>query len=186
MIKHVLTLLVIGTLLVSTPSMTTILARAQDDDSIQPEVPGPTALEFAKAVMSLSQQLILQIRISILTNHAQSFALAFDYDSAIATMNTAIDIAPDSPELYRLRGQIVLLTYEWDAVLADYNIAIDLDPTYPDPYFHRGVLFYTQGPRERALPDFEHYLELAPDGPFADKAAQYLKDIGVELDALRE
>lgn len=127
-----------------------------------------------------------QFLIKVLQYRAQLYALAFDYDSAIADMNTAIELDPTNPKWYVLRGQMVLLTYEWDQVLADYNHALELDPDYADAYFYRGVLFYTQGPRENALEDFEHYLELAPDGQHADQASDYAESIRVELAALNE
>ena len=129
-----------------------------------------------------------------LADRAQIEALLFDYDAAIADMDAALRVYGETPahsfsrsflaELYTLRGQMVLLTYEWDAVLADYHRAIEADPAYAPAYFQRGVLYYTEGPREQALPDFERYLELAPEGFYADEAADYIESIAVELEAL--
>lgn len=129
-----------------------------------------------------------------LTQRSRLYARDFRFDDAIADINAAIALATTSNDLtvsdeyvahlYFERAQRVLLLYEWDAVLADYNRAIDLDPDYAEAYYHRGILYYTQGPRERAVPDFERYLELAPDGQYADEARASVESIAIELDAL--
>jgi tetratricopeptide (TPR) repeat protein len=137
-------------------------------------------LLVASAPYSNYSEQVFRIRLK----QVQLYALAFRYDDAIKAMDALIEIAPNDPELYVMRGQMILLTYEWDAVLSDYNKAIELDPNYADAYFYRGVLFYTQGPREQALEDFERYLELAPDGEHAEEAAKYIDSIKVELEAL--
>ncbi|PJF41523.1 MAG: tetratricopeptide repeat protein [Chloroflexi bacterium] len=136
-----------------------------------------------------------RLLVNALEARAQIQALTFDYDAAITDLDDAIDIAEDHifqitqprlAELYVQRAQHILLIYEWDRVLADYNTAIELAPDYADAYYHRGLLFYTQGVREDALTDFAHYLELAPDGEFADDAAQYIADIETQLSLLNE
>jgi hypothetical protein len=127
----------------------------------------------------------------ILPRRAQLYALTFDYDSAIADMDAAIEIAEANDvsneqlaELYTLRGEIIFLIYEWDRVLENFNTALELDPDYAPAYFQRGVLYYTMTERENALADFQHYLELDPDGQYAEQAQQYIDSIQLELDAL--
>jgi tetratricopeptide (TPR) repeat protein len=126
-------------------------------------------------------------------------ALNFEFDAALADINTAIDgvqMALNEPKddliqwlppLYTERGQIHLLLYQWDNVLTDYNTALQIDPNYADTYFYRGVLYYTVVvDRDKALPDFQQYLDLAPTGIHAGEAAQYLHDIQSQLDALKK
>jgi tetratricopeptide (TPR) repeat protein len=129
--------------------------------------------------------------INVLKLRAQIYALAFDYDSAIADMDEAITLAERGqslsytlPELYTIRGQIIFLLYEWDRVLENFNHAIELDPNYAPAYFERGVLYYTMTQRENALADFQHYLELEANGLYAEEAAQYIESIEIELEAL--
>lgn len=131
--------------------------------------------------------------VNTLTNRAQLYALALEYDLAIADMDNAIQLAEsdtdafsstDLAELYVLRGQIVILLYEWDRVLGDYNTAIALDSDYTPAYYYRGLLYYSVLEREDALADFEHYLSIAPNGDFADSAQIYADSIRVELEAL--
>jgi tetratricopeptide (TPR) repeat protein len=121
-------------------------------------------------------------------DRARSHVDDFDYDAAIAEMDTAIEIYPHTVELYIVRGQMVLLLYEWDRVLENYNTAIELDPNYAESYFYRGVLYYSvltsEIPRQTALADFEHYLELAPSGELSEQARDYIDVINSELEAL--
>ena len=119
---------------------------------------------------------------------AKVHAENFDYDSAIAEMDSAIEIYPENVALYIMRGQMLLLLYEWDRVLENYNTAIELDPYYAESYFYRGVLYYSvltsEIPRQTALADFEHYLVLSPNSELAGQAQSYIDTINAELEAL--
>jgi tetratricopeptide (TPR) repeat protein len=122
---------------------------------------------------------------------AELFALISRYDDAIADLNAAIELDPDNPELYTLRGQMYLYLYEWDSSLADYNHAIELDPDYADAYYYRAVLYYSilqtgVELRTEALADFQHYLDLAPDGDHAPDATHYIDQIQTEFAVLNE
>jgi tetratricopeptide (TPR) repeat protein len=121
----------------------------------------------------------------LLAVRAQLHALNFDFDAAIWDIDAAVALDPENPALYVLRGRIVLLLYEWDRVLENYNTAIEIDPEYPDAYYWRGLLYYTVVvDRENALLDFERYQELAPEGVYAEQAADYAEAIRAELAAL--
>ena len=129
--------------------------------------------------------------LKLLIDRAQLYALTFDYTSAIADLDTAIDHARSNnyekeeiASLYKLRGDIIMLIYEWNRALDDYNRAIELDPNYTEAYYRRGILLYTMVEREQAITDFETYLQLDPDGQFAETAHQYIDDIQNELSAL--
>jgi tetratricopeptide (TPR) repeat protein len=122
--------------------------------------------------------------IFFLSRRAQLYALAFRYDDAIADMDAAIELEPENPELYVLRGNITLLIYEWDRVLADYNTAIELAPDYADAYFYRGVFYYTRTDYQLALDDLNHYLELAPDGEHVTDTLEYIQQINQTLEVL--
>ncbi|MEL6404523.1 MAG: hypothetical protein AAFR81_09180 [Chloroflexota bacterium] len=126
-----------------------------------------------------------------LVARARLYALTFDYSNAITDIDTAIEIAEASDsrdttlaELYTTRGEIVFLIYEWDRVEDNFNTAIELAPAYAPAYFQRGILFYTVARREDAQADFETYLELAPDGIYAEQATSYIESIEIELEAL--
>lgn len=112
-----------------------------------------------------------------------------EFDDAIADLSLALDLTPDNPELYVLRGQMYLALYEWDSALADYNRALELSPEYADSYFYRGVLYYSilqtgVELRREAQADFQRYLKIVPNGEHAAQAAQYAAQIEQELKAL--
>lgn len=132
-----------------------------------------------------------QFSIDALFKRAELHSLTSNYDAAIIDLSAAIELDPQNPELYTLRGQIYRNIYEWDKSLEDFNRAVELAPDYADAYFQRGVLYYSilqtgQELREEALTDFRHYLELAPDGEHAGQAREYAAKIEAELAALNE
>src|SRR5690606_10952459 len=89
-------------------------------------------------------------------------------------------------ELYTIGGEIIFLIYEWDRVEDNFDTAIELNPEYDRAYFQRGVLFYTMARREDALADFQTYLDIQPNGIYAEEAQSYSESIEIELEALGE
>lgn len=122
--------------------------------------------------------------VDLLAHRAQLHALLYDYTSAIADVEAALNIAPDNSQLFTLLGQMHLLTYEWDAAEAAFDQAIALEPSNAEAYFRRGTLLYTMARREDAADDFRTYLDMRPEGTFADLARDYIASIETELEAL--
>lgn len=138
---------------------------------------------FTYALLTLEPKAIIcQFRLSVLTSRARNLAEQFDYSGGIERVNDALMLSPDNPMLYTLRGELTLLLYEWNNALEDFNTALSLDAAYAPAYFHRGVLHYTMTAYDMAFSDFEHYMALAPQGPFYDLAAQYSQQIDSELE----
>lgn len=111
-------------------------------------------------------------------------------DQTIDQMSAAIELAPDNPELYLLRGQVYLSLYEWDKALADYDQALELKDDYAEAYFGRGLVYISilQTGTENyplALADFQRYLELAPEGDHAEEALRYIEQLQAQNQALR-
>jgi tetratricopeptide (TPR) repeat protein len=148
--------------------------------------------EYATSIFDFAIENTAESYLPTLFSHrAQLYALAFDYDSAIADIDSAIESAEENDfdnitlaELYTLRGEIIFLIYEWDRVLDNFNYAIELDPSYAPAYFQRGILYYTMAQRELALADFETYLELIPEGEYAEQAQDNIESIQIEIDTL--
>ena len=150
-------------------------------------------LENENVLTSARNNSLIRLRvIDELSHRAQLYALALDYDSAIVDIDEAIRIAEENEisnetlaELYTIRGEIIFLIYEWDRVEDNFNMAIELNPEYDRAYFQRGVLFYTMARREDALADFQTYLDIQPNGIYADEAQSYIESIEIEIQALR-
>ena len=169
---------------------------------------GNTAEAFSDNTWRVLDAGRVDTRVKALMRRAMLYASIFRYNEAIEDLNFALEIVlanrgrlrsqyyvpftdEDIVDLYILRGQIYLNMYEWDKSLEDFNSAIEFAPDYADAYFQRGVLYYSilqtgQELREEALTNFQHYLELAPDGEYADQAREYAAKIEAELAALNE
>lgn len=114
------------------------------------------------------QPAILSELIYFLTKRAQLHYANRDSANALNDINAAIELNPENAELYVIRGEV--RGYNRDESIEDYNIAIELNPEYSDPYFLRGEMMYRHENFESAVADFYHYLELAPNGIYADRA----------------
>ncbi|GAB4509656.1 MAG: hypothetical protein OHK0046_05030 [Anaerolineae bacterium] len=167
----------------------------QADSCATDQAPTPLAhlnLELAELLLDYQQQDAALMLLDAMPQpdnaarlrRAQLYALAFNFDQAVAEIDTLIAQCPDDPALYVERGQIVILLYEWDRVLENYNRALALDQTYAEAYYQRGILYYSVLAREEALADFQHYLELSPEGDYAEAAQRYADSISLELQSL--
>jgi tetratricopeptide (TPR) repeat protein len=140
------------------------------------------------AATEAQEQPYRSFRIILYVIESRLNAHLFRYDEAIADMDAAIALDPNSPALYVERGQRIILTYEWDRALADYNRALEIDPNYADAYYYRGILYASVpegiNARQSALADFQRSLDLAPDGEHAADAARYITELQAQLDAL--
>jgi tetratricopeptide (TPR) repeat protein len=98
------------------------------------------------------------------------YSVKGDYDRAIADYTKAIELHPQNPLPYGLRG----LAYnergrgrndlsDQDRAIADYTKMIELDPTNAVTYNNRAWAYFTAGKAAQGLPDAEKSLELRPD-----------------------
>jgi WD40 repeat protein/tetratricopeptide (TPR) repeat protein len=93
------------------------------------------------------------------------FSLQVDGDvqSALVSINRAIELAPNNPQYMMTRGAIRSQTGQDRPALDDFNHAIELYPDYAEAYYRRGFLLRTLGEYEQALTDFSHAIEIRPD-----------------------
>jgi tetratricopeptide (TPR) repeat protein len=104
-----------------------------------------------------------------------------DLDRALADFARRVELEPQNPEAYNLRGllhedraaretgsgQVTLAATlaaakHLERALADYDRAIELDPKYASAYVNRADVYRKNGDRERALADYGKAIELAP------------------------
>ncbi len=106
------------------------------------------------------------------------------YLEAIDQFSAAIDLEPNDPEIYFLRGRahydyavqvvkaetgegpesVFFLPQEavehMEHAVADYTSAVELDPQYAKAYNNRGNAYASLGDTERAIEDYDAALEL--------------------------
>ena len=64
----------------------------------------------------------------------------YNYDEAIADLNKAAKLAPELPQIYYNRGNLLALSGRFPEAFADYSQAIRLDPLFAEAYFNRGLV----------------------------------------------
>lgn len=89
-----------------------------------------------------------------------------DYLGAEAELSRAIEIRPNHPLAWSMRGAVRQRRGESDAAIADISQAIKLNPKSAGSYFGRGMVYAATGAVEKAIADFSQAIELKPDhGP---------------------
>lgn len=63
----------------------------------------------------------------------------------------------------------------YDQAVANFDRVIRQDPNMADAYYYRGLSFLAQGDNSKAAEDLAEYVELAPDGQYADQAQEFLQ-----------
>lgn len=95
----------------------------------------------------------------------------FDSDSAqrayykqiIANIDYNINLDPQNPENYLLKGIYKSALYEYDSAEILLNKAIDLNPDYAEAYLERGVLYLTKYDIRKSISDFKKALKINPE-----------------------
>ncbi len=107
------------------------------------------------------------------------------FDEATTARSEANRIAVEALAAGRERTQNILNQgiIFWNAGnVADakrrFEEAFELDPTHADVHYWLGMANATEGHRAEAARRLRRYLDLAPDGQYADSAADTLKQIG--------
>ncbi len=104
-----------------------------------------------------------------------------DYDRAIAELDRAIELDPDSWSYYRDRGIARYLTGAYDEAIADYESAIALQPGDAYLYMFKGLAYQMKGDDELAIPNYDIAIALNPDDPyFRFFRSAALDDLGKE------
>jgi len=62
-----------------------------------------------------------------------------DYQGAIADLNKAIAINPNSPKTYSLRGRSKIILKDYQGAIADLNKEIEINPNSPKAYSMRAL-----------------------------------------------
>lgn len=104
--------------------------------------------------------------------------------AALRQYDEAARLAPTDAEPRAYGAWIVFLAGLPDEALRRLDQAELVNGRYADTFFFRGlVLLRGTGDRATARANLEHYLQLAPRGPFAEDARVAIKEIDKQADA---
>jgi lipoprotein NlpI len=85
--------------------------------------------------------------------------------------------APDIADVYTRRAMLYALVGNHEAALTDFETALTQNPGFAPCFYYRGLYYADRGEIESARADLTHYLELQPDGKFAEEATEYLENL---------
>jgi len=121
-----------------------------------------------------------------------NYALVLGYQKQIPEAQAALEKAaqldpPGAGRYYYNLGAVLVNTGQNDPAGVAFKKAIDADPNYADAQYQYGIFLTSQAKTDAsgkvtALPGtidaFQKYLELKPDGPFADSAKGMISMLG--------
>jgi tetratricopeptide (TPR) repeat protein len=125
-------------------------------------------------------------------NYALGLAKNKKFDEAQAELTKAagLDTANAGKYYYNL-GAVYVNTGQAEPAGAAFKKAMDIDPNYADSYYQYGVYLIgkaTTTPEGKILPPdgtaemFQKYLQMKPDGQFADAAKAMLQSMGTTIE----
>lgn len=85
--------------------------------------------------------------------------------------------APDIADVYTRRAMLYALVGDQTAALTDFETALMKNPSFAPCFYYRGVYYADLGQAESARADLQRYLELQPEGEFAESATEYLANL---------
>jgi tetratricopeptide (TPR) repeat protein len=121
-----------------------------------------------------------------------NFALALAKDKKIDEAKTNLDKAiqldpPGAGKYYYNMGALLVNGSQSEAAGEQFKKAIDADPTYADAHYQYGLYLTSKATTDKAgkiipepgtIEELQKYLQLKPDGPFADSAKELIAGLG--------
>jgi CHAT domain-containing protein/tetratricopeptide (TPR) repeat protein len=119
---------------------------------------------------------------------ARADLLDGNYDSAIATLQRALDVQSDSSSLltdlgstYFLRGESAARPVDVGNAIEALGKALAITPDDPIALFNRAIACERMFLFNQAVDDWEHYLRVDPQGEWADEARRRLTALKKKL-----
>jgi Tfp pilus assembly protein PilF len=122
-----------------------------------------------------------------------NYALVLGYQKNIPEAQAALEKAaqldpPGAGRYYYNLGAVLVNTGQNDPAGVAFKKAIDADPTYADAQYQYGIFLLSQAKTDTAtgkvsavpgtIEAFQKYLDLKPDGPFAENAKAMITALG--------
>lgn len=92
-----------------------------------------------------------------------AFAEKKDYQTAIATLDRAIALNPQSAEAYYQRGQARYHSGSREAAIADYDLSLNLNPRQVNVYLSRAKAFFELNSLQSSIIDLQVALNFDPN-----------------------
>jgi tetratricopeptide (TPR) repeat protein len=101
----------------------------------------------------------------LLLAQAEKAMRARAYPTAIAILDTVIDLKPDFAEAWNKRATTYYLMRRFDQSLADIDRVLELEPRHFGALAGRGMILRAQGKKREALEAFRRALTIYPEMP---------------------
>ena len=113
-------------------------------------------------------------RADALSARGQAYRLKRQYDQALADLNEAIRLKPDSVNALYRRGNVYRDMRDYDRAIADFDQVLRLRPNFAAGFLNRGYVWEAKGDRERAKADYQAALAIgaAPAEPRTHQQAR--------------
>ena len=146
---------------------------------------------YAEAADAYQKAVAIKPTGAYYNNLGQALAKSGKVDEAVAAYESAAQADPTGAGQYFFNmGAVLTNSGRLDPALAAFDKCIAADPTNANAYFQKGSILIGKGTMDKnnkfnAPPGtaeaFNKYLELAPEGPYAENAKQLLEYIGSEI-----
>jgi tetratricopeptide (TPR) repeat protein len=93
-----------------------------------------------------------------------------EFDNALNVLGLALELKPDAPELWGLRGLYYSSGGRHDQAIADFSRVVELNPLDDNGWHLKGMAYARLNQLDKALADWSKAVELAPTN------ATYLRD----------
>ena len=174
------------------------LAEAQRNAALKSTDPNEKKTGLGEAVESYNKALRLvpntkpDVMGAIYNQMGEAYSRMGNLDQAVKSYDAAAQAdLPNAGKYYFNEGAVLTNAGKYDDAVAAFDKTIQADPTKADAYYQKGVNLLgkattkpdgTMVAPEGTAEAFNKYLELAPNGPYADGAKQMLASIGAKVE----
>ena len=153
--------------------------------------PAEKSKRFDQAIESYNKAIAIKPVGPYYNNLAEAEAKSGKIDDAIKAYNQAAQVDPTNAVQYSFNeGAVLTNAGKVDEAIKAFDRVIAADPTKADAYYWKGVNLIgkaTLDGSKMVAPEgtaeaFNKYLELAPNGPYAEPAKQMLASIGAPVE----
>jgi superkiller protein 3 len=99
-------------------------------------------------------------RVLLLCQEGMLLAKLGRHQEALASCDRAMELQPDSEEVWHSRGIILMRVRRYNEALEHFNRALQIQPNYGKVWYNRGIVLLQLGQEQAAATSFEQALSL--------------------------